>query len=123
MPIVKIAVDSGGVRIKMSQSNTPQYAAPSDARRMMEYDARKKSIAVAYLLWFFLGWLGGHRFYLERTGSAIAMLLVTLISLFTMFFFIGLLGLFVIGIWALVDAFLIPGWLRDYNLRIMNTIG
>jgi len=61
-----------------------------------EVDSRKKSVAAIWLLWLFLGELGAHRFYLGRVGSGIAMLLT-------------LGGLF---IWALVDAFLIPGMLR-----------
>ena len=51
-------------------SNVPTPA--SDAARLMQYDAAKKSAVVAYLLWFFLGGLGVHRFYLGRTGSGIA---------------------------------------------------
>ncbi|WP_394002502.1 NINE protein [Xanthobacter versatilis] len=35
----------------------------SDARALMLCEANKKSAVVAYLLWFFLGGLGGHRFY------------------------------------------------------------
>ena len=61
-----------------------------------EVDSRKKSVAATWLLWLFLGELGAHRFYLGRVGSGIAMLLT-------------LGGLF---IWALVDAFLVPGMLR-----------
>ena len=42
------------------------------ARDIMLYDAQKKSSGVAYLWWFLLGFLGAHRFYLKRPGSAIA---------------------------------------------------
>ncbi|MBL8930827.1 MAG: hypothetical protein JNL54_11940 [Kineosporiaceae bacterium] len=28
---------------------------------------------------------------------------------------IGFVGLFAVGIWVLVDAFLIPGWIRAHN--------
>ena len=94
----------------------------SEARRMMEYDARKKSAGVAYLIWFFLGGFGGHRFYLGRTGSAVAMLVISLASWLLVAVGVGLIGLAVIGIWALVDAFLIPGMVRDDNLKVMNSI-
>jgi len=30
-----------------------------------------KNLLAAYLLWFFLGIFGAHRFYLGRTGSAV----------------------------------------------------
>ena len=51
----------------------PQGATPGDAMMMMQYDANKKSALVAYVLWFFLGWLGIHRFYLGRTMSGVVM--------------------------------------------------
>lgn len=63
----------------------------------------KPSTGVAYLLAIFLGVFGAHRFYLKRTGSAVAMLLLT----------ITVFGLVVTSIWALVDLFLIPGMIRD----------
>ena len=51
---------------------------------------RRKSLAVAWLLWLFTGLLGGHRFYLgDRTGG------------FTVMFTLG--GF--LGILWLVDAF------------------
>eukprot|EP01113_Clastostelium_recurvatum_P039831 TRINITY_DN612_c0_g1_i1.p2 TRINITY_DN612_c0_g1~~TRINITY_DN612_c0_g1_i1.p2 ORF type:complete len:129 (-),score=18.49 TRINITY_DN612_c0_g1_i1:156-542(-) len=58
-----------------------------------------REIGVAYLLWFFLGVFGAHRFYLGRTGTG--------------FLWLFTLGLFGIG-W-LVDAFLIPGMVHHYN--------
>jgi len=35
----------------------------------------QKNIAIAYILWFILGWFGIHRLYLGRTGSGVAMLI------------------------------------------------
>ena len=63
----------------------------------------KPSTAVAYILLIFLGVLGAHRFYLGRTGSGVAMLLISL----TFF------GLLITVIWALIDLFLVPGMIRD----------
>ncbi|HKT14862.1 MAG TPA: TM2 domain-containing protein [Allosphingosinicella sp.] len=57
------------------------------------------STGVAYLLWLFVGILSGHRFYLGRPGTAILQIL-------TYFILIGF-------IWLLVDAFLIPGMIRQ----------
>lgn len=68
-----------------------------------------KSPAAAYLLWFFLGWAGIHRFYLGRMGSGLAMLLLNVIGGLTVAFIVGF---FLLGIWALwwiVDLFLISG--------------
>jgi TM2 domain-containing membrane protein YozV len=54
------------------------------------------SAGVAWLLYFFTWFLGGHRFYLGRTGSAIVQLLT-----FGGFF-----------IWAFIDLFLLSGMIR-----------
>ena len=75
----------------------------------------RKETSVAYLLWFFLGEFGAHRFYLGKTGSAIAMLLIVLISIPLAFVFVGYLGFFTVFVWWIVDAFLIPGWIRTHN--------
>lgn len=52
-----------------------------------------KLILPAFLLSFFLGVLGAHRFYVGRTGSAIVMLILTL----------SFVGLFVSAVWNVVD--------------------
>jgi TM2 domain-containing membrane protein YozV len=98
-------------------------ASHHDAQAMMRYDANKKSVVVAYVLWFFVGWLGGHRFYLKHTGTAIAMLIISLVSIPLSLLAVGALGFAVVGIWALVDAFLIPGMARDYNNRLITNLG
>ncbi len=75
-----------------------------------EVEKRKRNLVVAYLLWFFLGAFGAHRFYFGKIGSGVAMLLIVVLTL-------GL-GAIVSGIWALVDAFLMPGWQRTDIDRI-----
>jgi TM2 domain-containing membrane protein YozV len=94
----------------------------SDVHTSMKYDALKRSIFVAYILWWFFGIFGGHRFYLGRSGSAIAMLLISLFSIPLMFVIIGFLTIWITGIWALVDAFLIPGMVRDANLQLVAAL-
>ncbi len=56
-----------------------------------------KSMLVYLILAWFLGILGGHRFYAGKTGSAIAMLLMSTIG------FIFIIPIFISAIWALVD--------------------
>ncbi len=70
-----------------------------------------KSMGVAYLLWFFLGFLGIHHFYLGRAGQGLAYLLLTVLL-----GWIGL-GVIIVGLALLVDLFLIPTYTRDANLR------
>ncbi|MGK7311546.1 MAG: TM2 domain-containing protein [Candidatus Longimicrobiales bacterium M2_2A_002] len=50
---------------------------PDFAQEVLEdlYAYRRKRPEVAWLLWLFFGWAGGHRFYLERVGTGILMLL------------------------------------------------
>ncbi len=94
----------------------------SDAAALMRFEANKKSVLVAYLLWWLLGIFGGHRFYLGRSGSATAMLLISVCSIPLMFVLIGFLTIFVTVIWAVVDAFLIPGMVREWNNRLVDAL-
>jgi len=106
----------------VSISNPNQQSLQRDTQAMMRYDANKKSVGVAYALWFFLGGLGGHRFYLKQTGTAAAMLIITLVSIPLAFLAIGFVGLGAIWIWVIVDAFLIPGITRSYNNQLINNL-
>ncbi len=59
-----------------------------------------KELVVAYLLWFFLGVLGGHKFYLGRTGMGVFYLLTA--------------G----GLWIgwFIDLFTLPRQVREANI-------
>lgn len=65
---------------------------------------RLKKLWVAYILWFFFGILGFHKFYLEKIFVGI------------LYFFTG--GLFLIG-WF-IDLFTLPSQVDLYNLRMQN---
>ena len=67
-----------------------------------------RSPVIAYLLWFFLGVFGAHRFYLGRVGSGIGMLVLFWLGAFTMILLVGWIFLLAYGLWWLVDAFMIP---------------
>ena len=98
-------------------------AGPSnDAAMMMRYDANKKSLVVAYILLFVVGSLGAHRFYLGRTGSAVAMLVITLVSWLLLFVLVGALGLIAVGIWVIVDACRLPGMVQAWNNRLIGQL-
>ena len=67
----------------------------------MRYDANKRSAVVAYLLWFFVGYLGAHRFYLNHTVSGVVMLLLFFLSIFfTVFGGVGSIGMVAAGMVA-----------------------
>jgi TM2 domain-containing membrane protein YozV len=95
-----------------------------DMRAMMLYEANKKSMAVSYILWFFVGVFGGHRFYNGRTGTAVTQLLMWIFgALLVSAFGLGLLLLIPLGLWLLLDAFLIPGWVNDHNNVLARELG
>ena len=86
----------------------------------------KKSTGVAYLLWFFLGGLGVHRFYLGSTGPGVGILILSIFGWPTAAFVVGLFLLAGMVIWLIVDAFLIPGMIEKSNsamrAMIMNEV-
>jgi TM2 domain-containing membrane protein YozV len=63
------------------------------------YTYPRKRLWVAFTLWLVLGWFGGHRFYLDRHGTALLML------------FTGG-GLFV---WWVIDGFYVASMVRNFN--------
>lgn len=81
-----------------------------------------KSPLLAYLLLIFVGAFGIHRFYLGRTGSGIAMLLLAIIGAFTLPIGIGLVLLAALGIWMLVDLFLIPGMVNQQRDTLRHVL-
>ena len=48
---------------------------------------------------------GIHRFYLGRVGSGAAMLILTILGWLTIGIFIGVVFLFIVGIWDVIDFF------------------
>ena len=67
---------------------------------------------LTYVVWFFLGNLGGHRFMTGRVGTGLIMLLLHGLGWLTFWFGLGFLIWALVGVWWLIDALLIPGWLR-----------
>ncbi len=72
-----------------------------------------RKILIGFLLCFFFGVLGFHRFYAGKIGSGIAMVLITVLT-------IGF-GVVVTGVWALVDLIVLAaGGFRDGDARRMR---
>jgi TM2 domain-containing membrane protein YozV len=72
--------------------------------QQVQYFVPLKSVGIAYVLLLLFGFLGIHRFYLNRIGTGI-------LYLFTFgFFFIG----------AFVDLFLIPSMVREENGKLLG---
>ena len=93
-------------------------------RTAAQYDIEKKSLLAAYVLWFFLGYVGAHRFYLGRPLSGLIMLALSAITLVLSLVSFGVLGFLwaVVGLWWLIDALLIPGMAAGSNTRIADRV-
>ncbi|SEF15185.1 TM2 domain-containing membrane protein YozV [Rhizobiales bacterium GAS191] len=81
-----------------------------------------KSVGVAYLLWLFVGGLGAHRFYLGRAGSGLVILILTIAGFMTLTVGVGLIFLGAMGLWVLIDAFLIPGLVQRHKADVRNRL-
>lgn len=101
----------------MERLNRRIEAGRLESRAQMMYHANAKSVGASYLIWFFLGGLGVHRFYLGRMGSGIAQLLLGLLGWLPLF-----MGWVVLGVWLIVDAFLIPGIAREENEKLAHRL-
>ncbi|PAD21632.1 TM2 domain-containing protein [Terribacillus saccharophilus] len=71
-----------------------------------ELEKKSKNKVIMYLLWWFTGAIGGHRYYLGDAGMGIAMTLT--------------LGGF--GFWALIDVFFIGKRLETKTERLERDI-
>lgn len=74
-----------------------------------------KNIVIAYLLWWFLGWVGLHRFYLGKTKTGLMMLGLSVIGFATAIFFIGFVFLGIWGIWWMLDAYYVQKYVAEFN--------
>ncbi|MFD2175088.1 TM2 domain-containing protein [Rhodobacter lacus] len=85
------------------------------------------SALVAYLLWFFLGFFGVHRFYLGRWISGLLMLILFGIGSALTFLLVGYIPLALVGLWWALDALLIPGMIATdrafLRMRLMRETG
>lgn len=93
-----------------------------NTRSRMVYEANRKDVLVAYLIWFFLSWAGAHRFYLGHMGSGAAQLGLLVGGMVLSVVLVGFLLWFALGVWILIDAFLIPSMVRDHNVELIGSI-
>lgn len=96
----------------------------SDTKKMLQYEANKKSVGIAYLFWFLFGIFGAHRFYLGLEGSGTILLLLTIFSFILLLFQgFGLILMFAVGVWLLIDLAIIPSLVNEYNNRLIEKLG
>jgi hypothetical protein len=85
----------------VASAHFPMHLAQRSAQNRSVYLRPDKSLGVAYLLWFFLGFLGVHHFYLGKVGRGVGYLLT--------------FGWFMIGL--LVDLFTLPSQVQRINVE------
>ncbi|AUJ23463.1 MULTISPECIES: TM2 domain-containing protein [Virgibacillus] len=87
-----------------------------------ELNRKGKNMLLAYVLLIFLGTLGIHRFYLDKKGTAITQLILSVVGGLTAIILIGFIPLIIVGIWLFIDLFLVPGMVEKENERIEQEI-
>ena len=106
----------------MSQPDA-EFPSGGDSTATARYQANSRNIVIAYLLWFFLGFLGVHRFYLGRVFTGLMMLgFWAGGSVFTFILFGFPIFLAPWALWMLLDLFLIPGMVRAENNAVVDRI-
>jgi TM2 domain-containing membrane protein YozV len=74
-----------------------------------------KNMIIAYLLWWFLGWLGVHRFYLGKPITALMQIFLFFLGVATVIILIGYLFLFIGFVWWIFDAYFTYAAVMSYN--------
>jgi len=101
----------------------PRAVIAADPSKQRRWEAHRKSVAKAYLLWLLLGPFGGHRFYLGYIASAIFMIMLTSLALVvTLVSFVGVILFAPPALWLLVDGFIIPAIVRHQNEELIEQI-
>lgn len=81
-----------------------------------------KEVGIAYLFLLLLGGFAAHRFYLGRTGSAVALLSIWWAGWLLAALIVGIPLIIAGGIWLLVDLFLLPSMVRETNAARLNQL-
>ncbi|QOY52490.1 NINE protein [Candidatus Sulfurimonas baltica] len=85
----------------------------------MRLEEKKKSAVIAYIMWWFLGLFGAHRFYMGKSNGA-TMLIISILSFLTMIIVVGYIGLLAMLVWWVLDAISLHKWVTTYNLELIN---
>lgn len=81
--------------------------------------AQQQNVVLAYILWWFLGMFGAHRFY---TGQSKGWLYIVLfiVGIITLFIAVGYFIFIGMGIWWLIDGFNLHKVVKLQNLEVLN---
>jgi TM2 domain-containing membrane protein YozV len=103
-------------------TGNPTFCANCGARLIGEADVSSKSRVATSLFAWFLGQFGAHRFYVGKTGSAAAMLILGIVGWATIWIFgLGLVFLIPVWTWALIDFVVaVSGNMRDAQDKLIK---
>lgn len=97
-----------GVRQMVVSGSKPKLTNEQSAYIETRVANDGKNTGVAFLLWFFIGGLSAHRFYLRRPGSAV-------LQITSYLFLVGI-------VWWIIDAFLLSEMVRQENKKIRHQL-
>lgn len=103
---------------------TPTQIAAKSGTEVAKEPARdispKSRVATTLFAWF-LGIFGAHRFYVGQTGTAVTMLVLSIVGFATLWLFVGTFILIAVGIWAFVDFIIaVTGNMRDREGKLIQ---
>ncbi|TCD46694.1 TM2 domain-containing protein [Streptococcus sp. X16XC17] len=102
-----IAANAGNLPSEALPALRNRLASLSKDQKAYVLAADLKNPVVALIFSFFLGGFGADRFYIGQVGLGVAKLLLSWVTL---------------GIWPLVDLFLIMGATKQVNLQRLNEV-
>ena len=79
-------------------------------------ELKEKNLAVAYFLLISCGFLGIHRFYLGKNISGILFIILSYLCL------LFSPAIVLVGIWLIIDIFLLPALVKSVNFLKLNVI-
>ena len=115
-----------GARDSGDHSYVPHYKRSADTRGYADYAppaphpypmVAPKSLAATYLLWFFIGPLGVHKFYLGNAAMGVLYASLTVVGTVLSLILIGFPLLLAVALMLFIDLFTIPGQVERANLR------
>ena len=87
------------------QTNNSSYS--------LKVSGEGKNLLLAYVLWWFLGFIGLHRIYLEKKGTGITFIVLFILGFVTLF-----IAWIPLGIWWLLDAYFVYQYVKEANAGI-----
>lgn len=112
---------SQGYRGATSYGSSGGWGAPA-GRPVTVNVVGGKSALLAYVLWFFLGQLGIHKFYLAQPFQGLIYLTLGVIGWLTTGILIGWFLLFPLWLLLLIDIFVIPLRVATLNARLARRV-